>query len=150
MLFPKVHVHCWWAMAKSSLPTPSEVTTMHMCVISWSLWKLIFTAEKNPNPWFGNSNTHSPQQLHLPDCFTSRSSATKHLSLCCQGCVLPSNDSAPRFPTDPCGRERESEWWRVKNVSQPLRLVPISRAQHLTGDLQGVASSKNGLTWQSP
>lgn len=50
MLFPKVRVHCCWAMAKSSLPTPSGGdNNAHVChfLISVEIAGLIFTAEKN-------------------------------------------------------------------------------------------------------
>lgn len=47
MLFPKVRVHCCWAMAKSSLPTPSGGdNNAHVChfLIAVEIAGLIFTA----------------------------------------------------------------------------------------------------------
>ena len=99
MLFPKVRVHCCWATAKSSFPTPSGGdNNAHVChfLISVEIAGLIFTAEKKKLIW--KINAHPPRRLHLPDCFTSMSSASAHLPLHCQGCVLPSNDSAPLVP----------------------------------------------------
>ena len=49
MLFPKVRVHCCWATAKSSFPTPSGGdNNAHVChfLISVEIAGLIFTAEK--------------------------------------------------------------------------------------------------------
>lgn len=49
MFFPKVPVHCCWATAKSSLPTPSGGdNNAHVChfLISVEIAGLIFTSEK--------------------------------------------------------------------------------------------------------
>jgi len=140
MFFPKLRVHCCWATAKCSLPTPSGGdNNAHVChfLISVEIAGLIFMAEKT---LIWKINTHPPQRLHLPDYFISMSSASAHLALHCQGCVL-SNDSAPCCPAVPRGRGWEPAWWQVRDVSQPPGLVPISCAQHVTRDLQGIVSS---------
>lgn len=62
MLFPKVRVHCCWAMAKSSLPTPSGGdNNAHVChfLISVEIAGLIFMAEKKKN-LIWKINTHHP------------------------------------------------------------------------------------------
>lgn len=140
MLFPKVHVHCCWAMAKGSLPSPSGGdNNAHVChfLTLLGIAGLIFTTGKKKKIPFGKPTPTPLKKFHLPDCFTSRSSALADLALHCQGRVLLSGDSAPRCPAGPRGRGRSRRGGGSGTSRVPHLLHSAS-----PGGLQGAVPSE--------